>query len=147
MNAYTRAARWLFAQLTEPEPIEGIGLAVYEANAPEGETTAESKFITFEALDPGSDVAEVSAHRIWTEYTFLVQAVTRGRSTQALEDIVDAIDDRLHRKSGVIDDARVLFCSRQEDAGSEIPESELRQGVEYRRLGGAYNLLIQPLNA
>lgn len=144
-TAYTRAARWLFAQLTTPDEIEGIGLAVYEADAPEGTTSSADQFITFEPLDPGTDVAAVAARRIWTEYTILVQAVTRGRSTQALEAIVDEIDNRLHRKDGVIDDARVLSCTRAEGSGSEFPEFELRQGVEYRRLGNAYSLLIQPL--
>lgn len=143
-SMYTRAARWLFEQLTDT-PIDGIGDAVYEEDAPEGATGSATKFITFEAMDPGLDVAAVASRRIWTEFTFLVQAVTRGRSTQALEPIVDEIDARLHRKDGVIDDARVLSCTRAEDTGSEFPESELRQGVEYRRLGNAYSLLIQPL--
>lgn len=144
-TAYPRAAKWLYEQLTTPTLIEGVGLAVYEAQAPEGETTAESVWITFEALEPGGDLAVVNAHRVWTEFAFLVQAVMRGRSTTALQAIVDEIDDRLHRKDGVIDDARVLSCTRQEDAGSEVPENELRQGVEYRRLGGTYNLIIQPV--
>lgn len=145
-TAYPRAAKWIYEQLTTPAPIDGV-LDVYEFNAPEGVTNASSVWITFEPLDPGADLAEVAAHRIWTEFAILVQAVTRGRSTQALAAIVDEIDERLHRKDGVIDDARVLSCTRQEDAGSEVPESELRQGVEYRRLGGTYNLLVQPLNA
>ncbi len=145
-TAYTRAARWLYQQLTEPEPIPGV-LDAFENNAPEGETSSSSVWITFEAIDPGSDVAEVAAHRIWTEIPFLVRAVTRGRSTQALEPIVDEIDERLHRKDGVIDDARVLACVRQEDRNSEVPETWLQQGVEYRALGGTYNLIVQPLNA
>jgi hypothetical protein len=153
-TAYTRAAKWLYEQLNVP-PIDGVSVidpdadpvatAVFEGDAPEGSTSAESTWITFEAMDPGSDLAEVAAHRVWTELTFLVRVMRRGRSINALEPIVDEIDNRLHRKDGVIDDARVLSCTRQEDGGSEFPESELRQGVEYRGLGAAYSLLIQPL--
>lgn len=143
--AYTRGAEWLYQQLTQPTPIEGIGMAVYEENAPEGTTDSDTTFIAFEAMDPGLDLAEVAAHRIWTEIVFLVQAVTRGRSTKALEPILDEIDNRLHRKDGTVSDARILACTRAETGGSEFPESEIRQGVEYRRAGQAYHLLIQPL--
>lgn len=143
-TAYTRATRWLYAQLTTPTAIAGI-VGVYEDDAPEGATTAATKWVVFEAMNPGDDVAEVGAQRIWTEFAFLVRAVTRGRSTQALEPIVDEIDNRLHRKSGVVSDGRVISCTRSETAGSEQPDSWLKEGVEYRGLGGIYNLIVQPL--
>lgn len=145
-TAYTRATRWLFEKLTEPA-IVGIAERVYEEDAPALATSAETKWITFEALDPGADLAEVGAQRIWTEFAFLVRAVTRGRSTLELEAIVDEIDNRLHRSDGTTADGRVLSCTRQENGGSEVPESWLRQGVEYRALGGVYNVIVQPLSA
>ncbi len=143
-TAYTRATRWLYEVLTDP-PITGVGLAVYEEAAPEGTTDATTVFIEFEAMDPGQDVAEVAAHRIWTEFSFLVRALTRGRSSQSLEAIVDEIDNRLHRADGTVNDGRILSCTRSEGGGAEVPESWLRQGVEYRGLGGIYNVIVQPL--
>jgi hypothetical protein len=143
-TAYTRATRWLYGVLTAGGGITGVALAVYEDTAPEGSTAADTKWIEYEAMDPGSDVAEVGAQRIWTEYAFHVRAVTRGRSTQALEAIVDEIDNRLHRKSGTVSDGQVISCTRSQD-GSEAPESWFKEGVEYRGLGGVYNLIVQPL--
>lgn len=145
-TAYTRANRWLYGVLTA-SPITGVtrsGLDVYEDAAPEGVTDADSVWIEFEALNPGDDVAEVGRQRIWTEFAFLVRAVKRGRSYQGLEAIADEIDHRLNRVAGTVSDGQVISSTRQED-GAEVPESWLKEGVEYRGLGQVFNLIVQPL--
>lgn len=137
--AYTRATSWLYAALTSPA-ISGV-LDAYEDEAPEGATTAESVWLTFELLAPGLDVAEVAEQRIWTEFPFAVLVWARGRSTKALQDIADEVDDRLHRASGVADtDGYVLQATRSQ----EHQEKRTEMGVEYRGLGGVYNLIVQP---
>lgn len=143
-TAYTRATRWLFGTLTAAGGIGGVS-GVYEDTAPQDSTDAGDTWIEYEAMNPGDDVAEVAAQRIWTEFAFHVRAMGRGRSYQALEAIVDEIDNRLHRKSGTVSDGRVLSCTRSESGGSEVPESWLKEGVEYRSLGGIYNVIVQPL--
>jgi hypothetical protein len=143
-TAYTRATTWLYGVLTAT-PITGValsGLAVYELDAPEGATQAGDVWVTFEALAPGMDVAEVAAQRIWTEFVFNVLAVTRGRSTKALEAIADEIDNRLHRKAGTTSDGQIIQSTRSEE---HDPQPWLDQGVEYRGLGGQYHLIVQPL--
>lgn len=144
-TAYTRATRWLYARLTTPTAITGVTAGVHEDAVPEGLAGATDVWIEFEAMDPGLDLAEVAAHRIWTEFSFLVRAMKRGRSYQELEGITDEIDNRLHRADGTVSDGRILSCIRSEVGSSEAPESFLRQGVEYRALGQIYNVLIQPL--
>lgn len=139
--AYPRAAEWLFGVLTSPA-ITGIDEHVYEDQAPEAVTDADTTWIAFESLDDGSDLMEVGAHRIWTEFPIQVAAFRRGRSTKALTAIADEIDDRLHRASGAVSDGQVISCVRT----GEVQEPYLKQGVEYRALGGLYNLLVQPLN-
>lgn len=138
--AYPRATTWLYGALTTT-PITGV-LDAYEDEAPEGVTDADSIWVEFELQEPGSDVTEVGAQRIWTEFVFLVRAMGRGRSTVALEAIADEIDNRLHRKSGTTSDGQVISSTRDR----EYQESWVKQGVEYRALGGIYHLIVQPLH-
>jgi len=136
--AYTRATEWLYGLLTTPA-IAGVA-AAYEIEAPQGATAEGDVWIEYEAQAPGDDVAEVAEHRIWTEFVFLVRAVTRGRSTKALESIADEIDNRLQRASGSTSDGLVLQAARQQ----EYVGRELDEGIEYRSLGGFYSLIVQP---
>lgn len=135
MNEYTRAARWLATTL------DGITdvTAVYEAPAPQD---AAYPCVTFDQAH-ASDLTEIGAHRIWADLTFLVAAVTKGLSTLALEAIADEIDTRLHRASGTTSDGRVVSSVRLEP----FHDRPVEDGVTYVRLGGLYQLLVQPLNA
>lgn len=141
-TAYDRATAWLHDTLTTP-PITGVADAVYEDSAPQGKTTRSSVWIEFEALAPGGDVGEVGDSRIWTEYAFVVRAVTRGRDTHALAPVADEIDARLHRADGAAgDDGQVIRSSRTQ----EHHDSWTDEGVEFRSLGGQFNLLVAPLS-
>lgn len=140
--AYPEATTWLFATLTTP-PISGIADRVFEIDAPEEVTNAGELWIDFEAQAPGEDAAEVAEQRIWTEYAFLVRVVGRGRSTAALKTIALAIDARLHRANGTTTDGQVISSVRTQEAP---PDKWLLQGVEYRSLGGFYNLIVQSLH-
>jgi hypothetical protein len=137
-EAYTGATTWLYEQLTAV-PIAGVS-GVYEDNAPAGATDSDDVWIQFELLVPGDDVAEVAEQNIWTDFTFIVHAIARGRSTVALADIASAIYARLHRTDGVAGDARVLSSVRQRPEHDNWTE----MGIEYRSLGGVYSLIVQP---
>lgn len=138
--AYPEATTWMYGKLTSPA-ISGV-VGVYENVAPEGATAATNIWIEFEAMAPGTDEAEVGEQRIWTEYAFLVRAIGRGRSTLALKAAATAIDARLHRKNGTTSGGQVISSVRTQ----EEQDHWLEQGVEYRSLGGIYNLIIQSLN-
>ncbi len=135
--AYPEAITFLFGKLNGISGVSGV----YEDDAPQGSTDSNDVWIEYEALSPGSDLAEVGEQRIWTEYAFLVRAITRGRSTIALRTIAQAIDDRLHRKSGTTSLGQVISSVRTQ----EEQDHWLDQGVEYRALGGYYNLIVQSL--
>lgn len=135
---YTRATAFLFGKLTTV-PISGVS-GVHEITAPQGTTDKTSKWIEFEPMAPGQDVAEVAEQRIWTEFIFRVCACTRGESVAALEAIADEIYTRLHRSNGTVTGGDVISCVRTE----EIVIPDLAQGVEYRQLGGYFNLIVQP---
>jgi hypothetical protein len=136
--SYPEAITWLYSKLTTP-PISGVS-GVYENDAPEGATTSADTWIEFEALNPGVDVTEVAEQRIWTEYAFLVRAITRGRDTIGLGTIATEIDNRLHRASGTTSGGQILQAARQQ----EEQDHWLVQGIEFRGLGGIYNLIVQP---
>lgn len=138
--AYPEATTWLYGKLTSPA-LSGV-VGVYEDAAPEGATTAANVWVEFQTLAPGMDIAEVGAQRIWTEYAFLVRAITRGRSTVALKSIAYDIDTRLHRADGTTTDGQVISCVRSQ----EEQDHWLEQGVEYRALGGVYNLIVQSIS-
>lgn len=138
--AYPEATTWLYGTLTGV-PISGV-VGVFEDAAPEGSTAKDDVWVEFEAQAGGLDVAEVAEQRIWTEFAFLVRAVSRGRSTIALKDIVTEIDNRLHRANGVTTDGQVISSVRTQ----EEQDHWLEQGVEYRSLGGIYSLIVQRIN-
>lgn len=138
--AYPEATTWLYDTLTTV-PLAGVS-GVYEDAAPEGATDSDDVWVEFEAQAGGLDVAEVAEQRIWTEFAFLVRAVTRGRSTVALKAIATEIDNRLHRANGTTADGQVISAVRTQ----EEQDHWLEQGVEYRSLGGIFNLIVQRTN-
>lgn len=141
-TAWSRARQWLFDTLTTP-PIAGV-VGVYEDAAPAGVTAKDDIWIEFGPFAPATDVAEVSAQRIWTEFPVDVRAIRRGRDTASLGPVYDEIDARLHRASGPAgDDGQVISSTRGEEFP---PEPLVDQGIEYRALGGLYHLLVQPTN-
>lgn len=138
-DPYIGANTWLYETLTSPE-IDGVGLNVYEDAAPQGVTDRGTVWLEFELFASGDDVAEVAEQNIWTEFTYMIRAVKRGRSTKELLVPATEIYSRLHRSDGVAGDARILSCTRQR------PDHEnfTSMGIEYRSLGGIYNLIVQP---
>lgn len=143
---YPRVTTWMYGVLTAP-PIAGVsdsdgvtGGAVFEDDAPQLSTDADSVWIVFEIMSPGQDVAVVGDQRVWTEFAFLVRAVARTRSTKALESVAKEIDTRLDRASGASTGAAIVTSFRVE----EHQDKWFEQGVEYRALGGQYNVIVQP---
>lgn len=135
INEYTRASRWLATTLDGITDVTGI----YEAAAPQDATFP---CITFDQAE-AEDLTVVGENRVWAAFTFQVVAVTKGLSTLAIEAIADAIDSRLHRGSGTTSDGRVVQSTRLEP----FHDRPIEDGVTYVRLGGLYQLLVQPLDA
>lgn len=143
---YPRITEWMYGVLTAT-PIPTVsnfdsktGGAVFEDEAPQLSTEADSVWIVFETLAPGMDVAVVGDQRVWTEWAFLVRAIARTRSTKALESAAKEIDARLDRASGTSPGAAIVTSYRVE----EHQDKWFEQGVEYRALGGQYNVIVQP---
>ena len=134
MNEYTRAAHWLVASLAA---LPGSP-KVYEAPAPQDATFP---CVVFEQHDE-TDVSVIGAHRVWARFLFLVTVIDRGLSTLALEPIADAIDAALHRTDGTTSDGRIVSSTRD----AVFHDRPVEEGITYVRLGGTYELLVQPLN-
>jgi hypothetical protein len=136
VNEYPRAAKWLYERLTSP-PISGVQ-TVTEHPGPQG---ALRPAITFLLMAP-DDLMVIGDARVWAEFLMLVTAVDQTESTDSLRAIADEIDARLHRAEGDVDDARVISSTRV----SAFHAAEVSDGVPYRRLGGTYSLLVQPIS-
>lgn len=134
---YPEAAEWITGLLTGT-PIAGV-TAVQEHPAQELSTFP---LITFSQQAPSVDVMVINGNRVWSELVFLVTAIAKGESTKALKAIATEIDARLHRASGTSTDGRILESVRT----GGFQASELDNGVQYRRLGGFYQLIVQPTN-
>jgi hypothetical protein len=136
VNEYPRAQRWLYQTLTTP-PITGVG-TVSEHPAPQG---SPQPVITY-SLQAPDDLMVVGEDRVWAAMLMLVTVSKATESTRSLMAIADEIDRRLHGADGVADDGRVISSVRQ----TLFHADEINDGVQYRRLGGIYELLVQPLN-
>lgn len=147
MNEWPRAATWLNTVLGgEPEG-GGLGMdpiatvtGVHEHPAPQGVTFP---IITFQ-VEPEEDVTVVGEDRVWAEFRVLVTAIGEGQSTLGLAPIADEIDARLHgAEFGLAgDDAMVVSSVRDRPFSLPI----LEEGKSYRRLGGYFRLIVQPLS-
>ena len=136
MNEYVSAMAWITATLTTP-PIAGV-TGVYEHPAPQ---LSVYPLITVQQQSE-LDLEVINAHRVWAEFIFLVRVIGQTASTLSLKAIADEIDARLHRTSGTTSDSQVISSTRI----SVFHMPEEAQGVEYRHLGGLYELLVQPLS-
>lgn len=134
-SEYPRAATWLTTVLTTP-PITGLTGGVHEHPGPQGSVYP---MVTFQQQSE-VDLSVINAHRVWAEFLILVRVIGQTASTVSLEAIADEIDARLHRVSGTTTDAQVISSVRE----SSFHMAEAVQGVEYRHLGGLYQLLVQP---
>jgi len=132
---YSEAAAWLTATLTG---ISGMTGGVQEHPAAELSTYP---LVTF-SEQAWTDVSVINGHRVWSELLFLVTAISKGESTLALKAIATEIDNRLHRASGTTTDGQIIESIRQ----GGFQTSEVDNGVSYRRLGGFYQLIVQPTN-
>lgn len=136
MNEYPRAQRWLYQTLTVP-PIPGVG-TVSEHPAPQG---APRPWLTYQLQAP-DDLMVVGEDRVWAAMLMLVTVGNQTESTRSLMAIADEIDRRLHGSDGIAEDGRIISSVRQ----TVFHADDLQDGVPYRRLGGIYELLVQPLN-
>jgi hypothetical protein len=142
INEYVEAATWIVETLTNP-PIAGLNGPVEESPASQAGSTAAETWprIIFQQQSYHDEMV-IAGDRVWSEINLLVLAVTRGESTLALRDIAIEIDARLHKASGVTANAQIIESVRQGGFNDSVDES----GISYRRLGGIYQLIVQPLN-
>lgn len=134
---YPEAAEWITTVLTTP-PITGLTGGVQEHPAQE---LGAYPVVTF-AQHAWTDVEVIDGHRVWSDLLMLVTAISKGESTKALKAIATEIDARLHRASGTTTDGQIIESVRQ----GGFNDSTVESGISYRRLGGFYALIVQPIH-
>jgi len=138
MAEYLVAAEWLYGTLHGDTPLMDVVTDVVEHPGPQD---AVYPICTF-ALHSATDVAEVAEHRIWAQLLMLVTVIGQTTSTLDLKAAAIRIDALLHRTSGSVSDGQVISSVRRE----EFYAPDQYEGIQYRRIGGMYELLVQPLN-
>lgn len=138
MAEYLVAAEWLYATLHGDTALMATVTDVTEHPGPQNATFP---LVTF-ALHTATDVSEVAEHRIWAQLLMLVTVTGQGPSTLPLKPAALRLDALLHRTSGATADGQVISSVRRE----EFYAPDLYEGIQYRRIGGIYELLVQPLN-
>lgn len=138
INEYFEVAKWLYETLSTPA-ISGLSGGVWEHPAP---ANATYPLITFTLQTP-KDVETVSHTRVWAEFLMLVTAIDQTESTTGLKTIANAIESRLQGAAGTTTDGRILSANRE---GGFARAEESKLGLKFRRVGGWYRVLAQPLS-
>lgn len=88
------------------------------------------------SLQDAFDGMGVNGTRILVRATYQVKVVGQGASYNALDTAASRIDTLLHRTSGAVSGGTIYGCVRVEP----LRYREDIDGVEYRHLGGFYEL-------
>ena len=102
-------------------------------------TGAPYPLVVFQMLSPGNDLHTQDGSDIYSTPLYLVKAVAQGSGTDAIEPIVDAIDDAIHNARGGVSGGRVIECWRERQ--HDLPE--VTDGRFYSNLGAEYRLAVQ----
>ncbi len=134
-----RAEAWLYGLLTADTELSAlVDSRVYSGAAPQG---AALPYVVI-SHQSGRDVLGVGTTRIMSHLIYLVKAVGQGQSYVSLEPIADCIDAALHGASGSVAGvdgagAELLACTR----AMTVAYAEIDEGIQYRHLGGLYELV------
>ena len=114
-----------------------VASRVWEGVAPEG---TPFPYVVFTVAEP-QDVATVPATRVMVRAGLQVKAIGKGPSYRPLVPLVQRIDAALQgaRNKATSQGGMVLSCERL----SAIQYPEQDQGIEYRHLGGSYQVHAQ----
>ena len=91
------------------------------------------------ALQDATDGMGVNGTRILTRATYIVKVVGQATGYKALDTAASRVDTLLHRASGSVVGGTIYSCVRTEP----FQYREDLDGVEYRHLGGLYEIQVQ----
>lgn len=139
------AERWLQQQLEDrPLLIAEVGGSVPNARlwghaAPQGEEGEPDYPFVLWSQSATSDLTTLGAERIWSVLEYVVRIVGQVNSWDPLLDAAAEIDAALDQADGTVTGGVVFGCTRVRPF--LLPE--VRNGVQYRHLGGVYRLLVK----
>lgn len=87
----------------------------------------------------GNDLGALGGILIWSVLEYAVRVVEQTDSWEAVEPLADEIATALDNTGGTVDGGVVHSCTRVRPF--LLPE--IRNGVQYRHLGGVYRLLVK----
>jgi hypothetical protein len=130
--------RFLYTTLTGDATLAAIvGTRVFGHAVP---PAATRPYVFYTLVDPGEDLSEVGAVRIWSNMIYVVRIVNKTESYPSLEAGSTAITNALHRASGSNISGAVVACIKEAPfAFIEIDQD----GSQLRHLGSRFRLFVQ----
>lgn len=124
---------WLYTVLNSSPGLASISGRIYNEGGPQ---EAVYPFIVYH-MSEGRDLMGIGATRVWTTMNYVVRAVTRDGSYESIYGLANAIDAALHDKSHqATENGEVIASVRI----APFKMAETLDGVNYRHLGGIYQL-------
>lgn len=137
----TRVDAWLFAKLTGDEDLgEAVGWPEERPwvfpDVADDSVGADDQYVVYSVQDPGADARAVGSIRVMARPLYLVKAVAKTNSYEALRPAADRIDALLDgARNEIAGDGRLIACIRER--AFRLPEGD------YRHLGGLYRVSVQ----
>lgn len=141
MNELTRAAKWIHGKLVADSALNtAVAGRIYADLAP---PEATWPFVVFQHQGSADVVAAAGLNRIMVSSVWVVKAVTRAESWEALRTLADRIDIALQEAAGTAEDGTVLSCAREAPISFVEADNNETPGVQWRHLGAQFRLEIQ----
>ena len=138
MSETLTAEQWIYDVLTDDATLAALITGVYSYVAPD---TATDPFVVFSYANDGEDEQGVGGVRLYSVMRYTIRAVAMCETFSSLATIADQIDTLLHGKFAAGPSGGVIVeCIRLRPfAAVEVLEG----GIQYRQLGGVYQLRVQ----
>lgn len=101
--------------------------------------TTEVYPYVYAQLQSAADTLTVDGTIVLVRADYIIRAVDRAESYQAIAPIAARIFELLHQSSGATPDGQILKCIRQRP----IHYPEITEAVSYRHMGGLYRFWVE----
>lgn len=132
--------QWMYGVLAGDSQVNAVfGTRVYRKVLPQ--TAAYDHSLIMQYMGGGT-VAPVGSIRIYSNMLFMVKGTGKAGSYSQLRDGMNRVDGLLHRASGDIAGARILWCEHEE----EVPlEPVVYSGETYEQIAILYRVRAHEL--
>ena len=134
---------WIYNQLVHDMALTGLlqGFTPSSEGEIYGDTVpvdVKFPYIIYHLQAPGVDRMTLEGDLVLNRSLWTVKVVDRSESYQTIKFVYSRVHQLLHKASGIVADGVVLHSRRVQT----IHYPELRESVDYRHLGGIYQIYV-----